>query len=703
MLNNIVDYLTDGYWQQQGEARRKFNVQPGGTLTVNIAALTPEGQQLATWALEAWSVVSGINFDFTTGADAQIIFDDNEPRAFSSHVAISNGDIISARVNVSTDWLYQYGTGIDSYSYQTYLHEIGHALGLGHPGPYNGDFPDFLTETVSFYDSWQTTVMSYIDQSKNLFTPGSYAHVVTPMIADIIAIHTLYGAPVAVNTGNTIYGYNSNTDSYLDEFFKLWTGEGNPFSHIDFIRFSQPAFLDYDGDNDADMVTLNERRTAFYLFENKGTSSDPNFVQIETINWNNRIQDYEFVDVDGDNDMDIFLADNTGVYLLLADPSSPEPALLLSGSYTGKFETGDIDGDRDFDIVEIFQNQIYYRINTGTRTDPYLQEKILLGTLDYNVQDFALVDLDNDTDLDLVTVDTLGGIYAYENDGNAEIASFQGDALHFENPLQSARYGNSLEDIVSDFTFADLDSDNDLDFIAIDNNNNVQYFENIGTAAEFHYVPTNFNRTTTLTIYDTDGVDLLDFRTDIFNQWIDLNPGTPSSVYGLVNNLIIAHDTVIEKVIAGRGNDLVFGNTANNTINGFLGDDQLFGNDGNDTLKGYTGNDLLRGDKGNDRLIGGPGADTLVGGLDNDIFIFSPDDGVYDDKIIDFSNGNNVIDLSAFNSIHSLNDFGYFYLDDTQVDTFLDLTEHGGGRIILQGFTDEISSSDFVFSDVAIA
>ncbi len=703
MLNNIVDYLTDGYWQQQGAARHKFNVQPGGTLTVNIAALTPEGQQLATWALEAWSVISGINFDFTTGADAQIIFDDDEPKAFSSHIAISDGEIISAKVNVSTDWLYQYGTGIDSYSYQTYLHEIGHALGLGHPGPYNGDFPDFLTETVSFYDSWQTTVMSYIDQSKNLFTPGSYAHVVTPMIADIIAIHTLYGAPVAVNTGNTTYGYNSNTDSYLDEFFKLWTGEGNPFSHIDFIRFSQPAFLDYDGDNDADMVTLNERRTAFYLFENKGTSSDPNFVHIETINWNNRIQDYEFVDVDGDNDMDIFLADNTGVYLLLADPSSPEPALLLSGSYTGKFETGDIDGDRDFDIVEIFQNQVYYRINTGTRTDPYLQEKILWGTLDYNVQDFALVDLDNDTDLDLVTVDALGGIYVYENDGNAEIASFQGDALYFENPLQSARYGNSLKNIVRDFTFADLDSDNDLDFIAIDNNNNVQYFENIGTAAEFHYVPTNFNRTTTLTIYDTDGVDLLDFRTDIYNQWIDLNPGTPSSVYGLVNNLIIAHDTVIEKVIAGRGNDLVFGNTANNTIHGFLGDDQLFGNDGNDTLKGYTGNDLLRGDKGNDRLIGGRGADTLVGGLGNDIFIFSPDDGVYDDKIIDFSNGNNVIDLSAFNSIHSLKDFGYFYLDDTQVDTFLDLTEHGGGRIILRGFTDDISSSDFVFSDVAIA
>ena len=66
MLINIVDYLTDGFWQQQGESRRKFDVQPGGTLTANIAALTLEGQQLATWALEAWSDVTGINFQLVT-------------------------------------------------------------------------------------------------------------------------------------------------------------------------------------------------------------------------------------------------------------------------------------------------------------------------------------------------------------------------------------------------------------------------------------------------------------------------------------------------------------------------------------------------------------------------------------------------------------------------------------------------------------
>lgn len=704
MLKNIVDYLTDGYWQQQGGARRKFNVQPGGTLTANISALTEEGQQLATWALEAWSEVTGINFQIVTDADAHITFDDEEPSASSSHsYTPEDGYIVSAGVNVSTDWLHQYGTGIDSYSFQTYLHEIGHALGLGHPGPYNGDFPDFLTETVSFYDSWQTTVMSYIDQSKNIFTPGSYAHVVTPMIADIMAVHTLYGAPDGVNEGNTTYGYNSNTGTYLDEFFSLWTGEGNPFSNIDFIDVNQPTFVDYDGDNDEDMVTLNRNRTTLYLFENTGTHAQPNFALIETYYWGNRIQDYEFVDVDGDSDLDAIVADNTGIYLSLEDPSLPEPVLLISGSYTGKFEVVDIDADGDFDIVEIFQDQIYYRENTGTSTEPSLTDKIARYTVNYTVWDFALVDLDDDQDFDLVTVDTLGGIYVHENDGTPEEASFQGENYYYDNPLQSARYGDFPITIIRDFTFTDLDNDNDLDFIAIDNNYNVQYFENTGTATDANLIPTNFNRTTTLTIYDTDGVDLLDFRTDIYDQWIDLNPGKVSSVYNLVNNLIIAHDTVIEKVIAGRGDDTVFGNTASNVINGFVGDDLLFGNDGNDTMKGSAGNDLLRGDKGNDRLIGGTGADTLVGGLGNDTFVFSPDDGVSDDKIVDFGNGHNTIDLSAFDTIHSVNDFGYYYYNEIEVDGLLDLTEHGGGRIVLVGYTDTLDDSHFLFSESMVA
>ena len=53
-----------------------------------------------------------------------------------------------------------------------------------------------------------------------------------------------------------------------------------------------------------------------------------------------------------------------------------------------------------------------------------------------------------------------------------------------------------------------------------------------------------------------------------------------SDVYGLVGNLIIARDTLIENFVAGSGNDIVIGNEAANLLEGRSGDDELLGNAG---------------------------------------------------------------------------------------------------------------------------
>ena len=50
-------------------------------LTANITALTEAGQQLARWALEAWTNVTGINFKFVDDDNAHITFADNEDGA----------------------------------------------------------------------------------------------------------------------------------------------------------------------------------------------------------------------------------------------------------------------------------------------------------------------------------------------------------------------------------------------------------------------------------------------------------------------------------------------------------------------------------------------------------------------------------------------------------------------------------------------
>ena len=709
MLENIVYYLTDGYWEGTGRTRRKFDVQPGGTLTVNITALTPEGQQLARWALDSWSNITDIRFQEVSHDDAHIMFDDIN---HDEYIAWSNSDvvgdtIIQSYVNVSTDTLFSFGSSMDSYTFTAYIHEIGHAIGLGHPGPYNGGQPDFLTQTISIDDSWQISVMSYIDQAENWFSPGDYAEPVTPMIADIMAIHELYGKPDSVNGGNTRYGYKpDNAGTYMDEFFRVWSGQNNPFFNIDTTGEHQPAFVDFDGDGDLDLVTLSPYRTLIYFHENRGTPTQPDFIYFGHLDWGSRIQDYDFLHYNNDGNPDLFILDQNAIHFLV----DGEETVSLTHDYSHfdlgniDFEFVDINGDGASDIFVLGPTGISVSLSIGESPTDY-SDYVLIAEGDYSgVTDYTFDDIDGDQDYDLVIVDRLGSILYSENIGNATSPDFAEWSV-INNPLDAAIYGDIPRNLtIEDFAFADLDDDGDLDLFSFDTAGGIFYFQNVGDLGSFHFDPTTFNRSTTLTIYDTGGTDWLDVRTDRNDQFIDLQPVSASSVYGLTNNVVIAHDTIIENAFAGYGDDWVIGNTGDNRLyGGYAGNDIIFGGDGNDTLWGLSGNDVMRGDSGNDRLTGGIGADKLVGGLGDDRFYFSPDDGEYRDEIVDFTRGKDRIDLSAFDTILSVQDITWYAYGVDGKDGLLDLTGHGGGQVILTGYDDDyIYDSDFIFTDSAM-
>ena len=88
------------------------------------------------------------------------------------------------------------------------------------------------------------------------------------------------------------------------------------------------------------------------------------------------------------------------------------------------------------------------------------------------------------------------------------------------------------------------------------------------------------------------------------------------------------------------------------------------------------------------------GDSTHAGTSDADIFVFTADNG--DDTITGFANGVDHIDLSAFPEIRSFDDLTV--TSDTTGVT-IDLSDHGGGTIFLQGFSvDDLDGEDFIFA-----
>jgi Ca2+-binding RTX toxin-like protein len=237
-------------------------------------------------AFAQWSGIANISFSLADDAAAANITIQRLPnkQAYANfntdaNVPVGSSTIVKAPasgaiVTIDTTWngygpLDGNSNAVGGYPYSTVIHELGHIIGLGHSGPYNGAV-NARQQQFGVYDTSLWSIMSYINPGDTGTTyygdypvyaswgktaDGSQYQPLTPQMMDILAIQRLYGASTSDTFGgNQTFGFNSSFTGYFKSIYDFGTGN-NPaaivtlWSHgtnnaLNLSGFSQNAYVD---------------------------------------------------------------------------------------------------------------------------------------------------------------------------------------------------------------------------------------------------------------------------------------------------------------------------------------------------------------------------------------------------------------------------------------------------------------------------
>ena len=239
-----------------------------------FSSFTPEQRDAARIAIQNWDDLIAVDFrevNGSGGADITLANTTTGPAQAWAYVPYDYAEIYTAAFGPQYNAFHRYDKFVGDvwiadpqingsnaqldpgfYGLQTLNHELGHSLGLSHPGNYNfsddndGDgIPDPITydgDAFYFQDSHQYTIMSYFDSyetgAQNIdWNLMRFVYPSTPMVDDVFVIQQKYGVETDTRTGDTTYGFNATDDVWneamrfedgeMSTIFTIWDAGGN--------------------------------------------------------------------------------------------------------------------------------------------------------------------------------------------------------------------------------------------------------------------------------------------------------------------------------------------------------------------------------------------------------------------------------------------------------------------------------------------
>lgn len=211
---NAIDSLVFSSWTGQAGVPATVTYQfltapPNGADAGDRFGFMPMSdvqKQAARDAFALWANVANITFvEVTSNANIRL-GTNNQGDTSSGYSYLPEPGISQVELYLNNTGAYNSDYTPGTFGPSVLLHEMGHTLGLKHPGDYNStgeavDGPFLPTST----DNLDYTQMSYRQSVTNR---GKYP--VTPMLYDIQAIQYLYGANMSYRTGDDVYKFSNS-------------------------------------------------------------------------------------------------------------------------------------------------------------------------------------------------------------------------------------------------------------------------------------------------------------------------------------------------------------------------------------------------------------------------------------------------------------------------------------------------------------